>query len=112
MTKSVAPRSDHVHGVSQRAVAGDDDRDDVGVAADRRFDHARAVDAGQAQVGDDDVEGEFGELFEGLLAGCGLHDDEPVVGEALSHGLAQRCLVLYEEKMLLIFSHLCGASAF
>ena len=33
-----------------------------GIALDRRLDDRRAVDAGQPQVGDDDVEGEVGEL--------------------------------------------------
>ena len=81
---------DGVDRVLHRAVSGDDDGDDVGVAAERRLDDARPVDARQAQVGDDDVEGEFGEFVERLLAGVGLHDVETVVGQAFRHGFAQR----------------------
>ena len=52
---------DRFDGVLHRAVAGDDDRDDVGIALDGGFDDGGAVDARQPEVGDDDVEGEFGE---------------------------------------------------
>ncbi len=49
------------------AVAGDHDRDDLRIALDGGVDDGGAVDAGQAQVGDDDVEGEFGESGERRL---------------------------------------------
>ena len=58
----------HVDGVLHRAVAGDDDRDDAGIARERGFDDFAPVDAGQAQVGDDDVEGKTVERLEGGLA--------------------------------------------
>ncbi len=63
---------DRVHGVLHRAVAGDDDADDAGIAADRRFDHPPAVDAGHAEIGDDDVEGELLEQIERFFAVFGF----------------------------------------
>ena len=47
------------------SVAGDDDRDDVGVAGDGGFDDRGAVHAGQPKVRDDDVEGEVGQPGDG-----------------------------------------------
>ena len=76
--------------VLHRSVSGDDDADDVGIAKQGGFEDARAVEAGQAQVGDDDVEGKFGELLDGLLARVGLLDFETVLGQALGERLAQR----------------------
>ena len=52
---------DGLDGVFHRAVSRDDDRDDIRIARDGGFDHRRAVDAGQPQVGEDDVEREIGE---------------------------------------------------
>ena len=51
---------DRVDGVLHRAVAGDHDGDDVGIALECGIEHLPAVDAGQSQVGDQDVEGEVG----------------------------------------------------
>ena len=65
-----------------------------------------AVDAGQPQVGHDDVERELGEPRQGVLAAGGLFDDEAVIGQALRNGLPQRRLVVYEEQMFRVFSHL------
>jgi hypothetical protein len=61
---------------------------------------------GQAQVGDQDVEGELGEPLEGLLAAAGLLDDEAVVGQPLRDRLAQRLLVVHDQQMFQAFSHL------
>src|SRR5215510_2842314 len=47
---------DGVDRVFERAVTRDDDRDDIWIAFDGGLDDARTVDAGQPQVGDDDVE--------------------------------------------------------
>ena len=52
---------DGVHRIFHRAEAGDDDGDDVGISLERGIEHLAAVDAGQTQVGDEDVEGEVGE---------------------------------------------------
>ena len=92
--------------VLHRSVSGDDDADDVGIAQQRGFEHARAVEARQTQVGDDDVEGKFGELLDGLLARVGLLDFESVLGQALGERLAQRRFVFDEQEMFLGFSHL------
>ena len=73
---------DRFDGVLHRAVSGDDDGDDVRVAGDGGFDDGRAVDAGQPQVGDDDVEGEIGEPGDGRLARFGLFDLIAAVGQA------------------------------
>ena len=70
-----------------------------GIALDRGFDDRRTVDARQAQVGDDDVEGEIGEPCEGRFAGVGLLDVEAAVGQLLGDGLAQGGLVFDEEQM-------------
>ena len=59
---------DGFDGVFQGAVSGDDDGDDVGIAADGGLDDGGAVDARQPQVGDDDVVGEIGESGDGGLA--------------------------------------------
>ena len=73
---------DGVDRVLHRAVAGDDDRDDVGVALERGFEHLPAVDAGQPQVGDEDVEGELGEPLERVFAAVGLLDGEAMIAQA------------------------------
>ena len=92
--------------VLHRSVSGDDDADDVGIAEQRGFEDARAVEPGQSQVGDDDVEGKFGELLDRLLAGLGLLDFEAVLGQALGERLAQGRLVFDEQEMFLGLSHL------
>jgi hypothetical protein len=99
------PPLDGLDGVLHRAVAGDHDRDDFGIAFERPFDDLPAVDARQAQVGDEDVEGEGRKPLEGLLAAGGLLDDEAVVGQPLRDRLAQRLLVVHEEQMFQALSH-------
>jgi putative methionine-R-sulfoxide reductase with GAF domain len=96
---------DGFDGILHRAVPGDDDADDIGVADERRLEHARTVDARQPQVGNDDVEREFGELFERLLAGVGLFDVESVLGQPFRQGLAQGRFVFDEEEMFSGFRH-------
>ena len=90
---------DRLDGILHRAVAGDDDGDDVGIAPDSRFDDGGSVDAGQPEVGDDDVEGELGEAGERGLARFGLLDRKPAVGELLGDRFAERRLVFDEEQM-------------
>ena len=77
-----------------------------GIARDGRFDDGGAVDAGQAQVGDDDVEGEVGELRERGLAGVGLLDLVAAVAELLGDRLAQRRFVFDEQQMFQRIRHL------
>ena len=97
---------DDLDGVFHGAVASDDDADDVGVAVDGGFDHARPVHARQAQIGDHDVEREIGQGLERTLGRVGLHDIEPAIHELLSYGFAERCLVLDEEQMFWRIRHL------
>ena len=87
--------------ILHRSVAGDDDGDDVGVAGDGGFDDRGAVDAGQPQVRDDDVEGEFGEPRDRGLARFGLLDLIAAVGQLLGDGLPQRRLVFDQQQMFL-----------
>ena len=103
---------DRVDGVLHRAEAGDDDRDDVGIALERGVEDGAAVDAGQPEVGDDDVEREIGEPRERFLAARRLLDDEAVVGQPFGDGLTQRRLVVDEQQMFRVFSHLVGAAVF
>ena len=97
---------DRVDRVLHRAEAGDDDRDDFRIALERGLEHGAAVDAGQPEVGDDDVEGELGQARERVFAAGGLLDDEAVVGQPLRDRLPQRRLVVYEKQMFRVFSHL------
>ena len=101
---------DRFDGILHRAVAGDDDGDDVGIAPDGGFDDGGSVDAGQAQVGDDDVEGEFGEAGERRFARLGLLDRKPAVAELFGDGLAEGRLVFDQEQMFRGISHLQGAN--
>ena len=89
-----------------------DDGDDVGVPLERRVQHRAAVDAGQPEVGDDDVEREFREPRERLLAAGGLLDREAVIGEPLGNRLPQRRLVVYDQQMFRAFRHLVGGRYF
>ena len=95
-----------VDGVLVRSVAGDDDGNDVGIAFDGGFDDDRAVDAGQPQVGDDDVERELAEPGEGRLPRIGLLDQVTAVAELLGDRLAKRGFVLHEEQMFRGLRHL------
>ena len=90
---------DRVDGVFYRAEAGDDNRDDAGIAVPGRLDHSRAIDARQPKVGDDDVKGELVEELEGSLAAVGLHDFESALGQTLGHQSPQGGLVVNEEEM-------------
>jgi hypothetical protein len=101
---------DDAHGVAHGAVARDDNRDDVGIALDGRVDDLHAVDAGQAQVGDDDVEGELGERIDRTFPCLRLDNDKPVVFETLGYRLPQRRLVFDEEQMGCGLRHLRGVS--
>ena len=83
-----------------------------GIAGDRRFDDGGAVDAGQPQVGDDDVEGEVGEPRERGLARVGLLDLVAAVAELLGDGLAERRFVLDEQQMFQRIRHLAAAPIF
>ena len=91
---------DRIDGVLHRAVAGDDDGDDARDSGRRAASMtAGPVDAGQPQVGDDDVEGELLEQLERLFAAVGLDDFEAALGQPLGHERAQGRLVIDKEKM-------------
>ena len=90
---------DGVDGVLDGAVAGDDDADDPRIALERGVEHLAAVDARQAQVGDEDVEGKALQLVERLLAGRGLGDGEALFGEPFGHHGPQGVFVVDQEEM-------------
>ena len=110
--KSAAPCLIAFDGVLHGAEAGDDDGDDVGVALERGVEHRAAVDAGQPEVRDDDVEGEIGEPRERLFAARRLLDDEAVIGQPFGNSLPQRRLVVDEQQMFRVFSHLVARRYF
>ena len=64
--------------VLHRAVAGDDDGDDAGVAGEGGVDDLPAVDARQAEIRDDDVEGKSLERLQRGFARRGLDHLEAV----------------------------------
>ena len=97
--KSDAPLLDRVHGVAHGAVAGDHDRDDGGIALPRGVDQLRAVHARQAEVGDDEIEGELVEQFERLFAAGGLHHFVAAIGQTFGGRPAQVSLVVDEQQM-------------
>ena len=103
---------DGVNGVLDRAVPRDHDRHDVGVACERRVEHVPPVDAGEAQVGDEDVVGEVGQPAHGFFAAVGLLDNEALVCETLGDGFAQRLFVIYDQQMFRGFRHLVGLAVF
>ena len=91
---------DGLDSVFDGAEAGDHDGHDVRIALDGGVNHGRAVDTRQAEVRDDDVEGEVGELREGGFAGGGLFDQESPRRELFGDDFPQGGLVFYEEQML------------
>ena len=70
---------DDLDRVAHGTVAGDHDADDVRVAIDGGFDHARAVEARQPQIRNHDVECKVGQRLERTLRRVGLYDGEPPV---------------------------------
>ena len=106
------PLLDRVDRVLDRAVAGDDDGDDLGVALERGFEDLTTVDTRQPQVGDEHVEREFRQPPQRRLAALGLFDDEPVVGQAFGDRLAQRALVVDDQQMFRGIRHLVGLAVF
>jgi hypothetical protein len=84
----------------------------MGIALERRLEDLGAADARQAQVREQDVEGELGELLESELSARGLLHGESVLDEALRHDLPQRVLVVHEQQMLWRISHLAGRRYF
>ena len=106
------PLFDGLDRVFDGAVAGNHDRDDFRVALERGFEDLPAVDAGQAQVRDEDVEGEPREPLEGEFPAAGLLDDEAVVRQPLGNGLTERAFVVNDQQMLLTFRHLVERAVF
>jgi hypothetical protein len=98
--------ADGVHRVLYRPIAGHDDADNVRIPEERCFQHPRAVKAGKAEVSDDDVEGKFCELLDGMLASVGLFHLESMFGQALRQRLSERGFVFNKQEMFFRFSHL------
>ena len=90
---------DRFDGIFHRAVAGDNDRDDFGIALDGGFEHRGAVDAGQPKVRDDDVEREISQTRDCDFARFSLLDLVSAVRELLGHRLPQRLFVFDKEDM-------------
>jgi len=95
-----------VDGILVRPVAGDDYGNNLGIAFNGGLDDNRAVDAGQPQVGDDDIEGELAEAGKRLFTRIGLLDSISPVAELFGDGLAKRGLVLDEKQMFRGLRHL------
>ena len=97
---------DDVNGVLHGGVTGDDDRDDPGVAVDGRGNHLASVDARQAQVGNDDVEGKPLQIGKRRFARGGLRNLETLVPEPFRHHFPQRIFVVYEKDIWFGIRHL------
>ena len=83
-----------------------------GIALERGVEDGAAVDAGQPEVRDDDVEREIGEPRERLLAARRLLDDEAMVGQPFGDSFPQRRLVVDEQQMFRVFRHLLARRYF
>jgi hypothetical protein len=70
-------------------MARDDDRDDVGIPAERLVEYLAAVDAWQAQIGDEDVEGKIVEPGNRLFARAGLLNLKRLFGQPLRDDLTE-----------------------
>src|SRR5215471_2912689 len=103
---------DGVDRVFERAVTRDDDRDDIWIAFDGGLDDARTIDAGQTQVGDDDVERKICEPCDGSFTGFGLFDLITAIDELFGDSLTQWRLVFNDQKMSCLLSHLRGRQDF
>jgi hypothetical protein len=103
---------DGVNGIFDGAVPRNHDRHDVGIALDGRVEYLTAVDPRQAEVGDEDVEGEIAEPAKRLFAVVGLFDRVALVGQTLSDSLAQRLLVIHDEEMFNLVRHLVRLAVF
>ncbi len=104
------PALDRFHGILDGAVAGHHDGHNLGIPLDGRVDDRRSVDAGEPEVGDDDVEREIGQTSQGRLARVGLLDVVAAIGQLLGDSLPKRRLVLNQKQMFRRFSHLAGAN--
>ena len=96
---------DRVDRVLHGPVARDDDGDDVRIPLDRRLDDGGAVHTRQPQVGDDDVEGEVGQPFDGFFTRTSLFDVVAAIGQLFGNRLAERRLVFDKQQMLFGVRH-------
>ena len=97
---------DRLDGILDGAESGDDDGNDVGIAFDGRFQHVCAVEAGQPQVGNDDVERKLRQSRIRGFAGIGLFHLVTAVRQLLGDSLTQRRLVFDEQHMFRRVRHL------
>src|SRR5204862_3308925 len=97
---------DRLDRVLHRAVAGDDDRDDIRITLNRGFDHRGSIDPRQTKISNDDVERKIRETCDRRLSGISLLDVVATIGQLLGYGLAECGFVLHEEKMSCRLSHL------
>ena len=102
---------DHSDGVTDGAVAGDDDGDDVGVALDRGVDYLRRRPCpGRRRSVTRMSKANSASASTARSPALGLHDHEPVILQALGDGLAQWRLVFDEQQMCCAVRHLRGVS--
>ena len=100
---------DRLHRILHGAVARDHDRDHLGVSLEGGVEDLPAVDAGEPEVGDEDVEREGGETLQGILAVAGLLDHESVIRQPLRDRLPKHSFVVDDQQMFWTVSHLVGA---
>ena len=100
MTKSARAALDRFDRVLHRAEAGDDDRDDVGIAVERGFERRREPSMpGRRRSVMMMSKAKSASRASGLFADSRLLDVEAAVGQLLGDRLAQRRLVLDEQQM-------------
>jgi hypothetical protein len=94
-----------LHRLADGAKTGDDDGDDFGVPGERFLQHPSAIDAGQPQICDQDVEGKIAEPRERLFSRSGLLDAEFVFSQTLRHDLTKSGLVVHEQQVQRCIAH-------
>jgi len=81
----------------ERAEARDHHRENVRIPAQGFVQHLAAVNAGQPQVGDQDVVRKCAQPLERFLAGAGLIHPEALVAQTFGNRVSKRGLVIHEE---------------
>ena len=92
--------------IFDRAVSRDHDRDDAGIELQSGIDDFAAVDPGQPQIGDDDIERELAKKFDGFFARLRLRHLKSVLDQALRRHRSKRRLIVHEKQMYRLVRHL------